>query len=423
MPLKAVADYMVSNVDKHSFEDEIPVRLCNYTDVYKNEFIHPGMDLMQATATEAEIEKFQLRVADVIITKDSESWDDIAIPALVTETADDMVCGYHLAMIRASDARLDGAFLFRILQSRDIRLPLELASTGVTRFGLGKEDIGKLDIPVPPIQVQRRIAEYLTTETKRIDEMVDEGKRLLSLLGKKRVAQICDAITRGINADAPLNPSVLPWLGSIPEHWVVMRLKYICKIGNGSTPTVDKVDYWAVDEVDGFPWLNSSVVNEAVVTQPSRFVTDLALSACHLPRIDAPAVLVGITGQGKTRGMAAVLGIDATINQHLAFLKPVDDEVDCHYLGLSLGVAYNYLRSESDGAGSTKGAITCEQLGNFRIPLPPRQEQLDIVAYLAAEKEKIEELENALQASIGLLIERRRALITSAVTGQLSDLL
>lgn len=93
VPLKTTSDFAVSNVDKHSFDDELPVRLCNYTDVYKNDRVSPEMDLMAATATPQEIERFRLEVGDVVITKDSESWNDIAIPAYVEGSADDFVCG------------------------------------------------------------------------------------------------------------------------------------------------------------------------------------------------------------------------------------------------------------------------------------------------------------------------------------------
>lgn len=136
VPLKAVCNYTVSNVDKHSFEDELPVRLCNYTDVYKNDRVSPELDLMIATASENEIERFHLEVGDVIITKDSESWDDIAIPAYVESTANDFICGYHLAFMRPDSKVLDGRFLFRCIQSRPVALQLELEATGVTRYGL-----------------------------------------------------------------------------------------------------------------------------------------------------------------------------------------------------------------------------------------------------------------------------------------------
>ena len=127
-PLRSLARYAVSNVNKSVSRDEIPVRLCNYTDVYHNEFIDLDLDFMRATASEHEIEKFRLLVDDIIITKDSESWDDIGVPALVRKTANDLVCGYHLAILRPDRKTIDGAFLLRCLQAKPIRLQLELSA-------------------------------------------------------------------------------------------------------------------------------------------------------------------------------------------------------------------------------------------------------------------------------------------------------
>jgi hypothetical protein len=100
VPLSEVCEVRVSNVDKKSEPGELPVRLCNYTDVYKNDYITDDLEFMRATASRAEIAKFGLHVGDVIITKDSETPDDIGIPALVDSTSSDLLCGYHLAMIR-----------------------------------------------------------------------------------------------------------------------------------------------------------------------------------------------------------------------------------------------------------------------------------------------------------------------------------
>ena len=100
--LRRVADMRVSNVDKHVREGELPVRLCNYVDVYKNDRITQETTFMRATASVDEIERFRLEPGDILITKDSETWDDIGVPALVTESADDLICGYHLALLRPS---------------------------------------------------------------------------------------------------------------------------------------------------------------------------------------------------------------------------------------------------------------------------------------------------------------------------------
>ena len=98
--IRTVAEMRVSNVDKHVTEGEIPVRLCNYVDVYKNDRITQMLSFMSATASWNEIKRFRLERGDVLITKDSEAWDDIGVPALVVESANDLLSGYHLALLR-----------------------------------------------------------------------------------------------------------------------------------------------------------------------------------------------------------------------------------------------------------------------------------------------------------------------------------
>ena len=118
--LRNMARILFSNVDKHSKDDEGPVRLCNYLDVYHNDCIRSDMDFMKATATAEEIERFRLVVGDVLITKDSESWDDIGVPAFVESATLDLVCGYHLALLRPIHDNLSGKFLSRSLSCRGI---------------------------------------------------------------------------------------------------------------------------------------------------------------------------------------------------------------------------------------------------------------------------------------------------------------
>ena len=142
-PLRAIADYTVSNVDKMQSDDEITVRLCNYTAVYNNEFITLALDFMLATATEAENEKFGLQGGRRVYHKDSESWDDIGVPAIVKETAGDLVCGYHLA--RHPTAHAD-TLMNRLSRSMPpgeavTRIQVGTRRNGVTRLGIPKVQI------------------------------------------------------------------------------------------------------------------------------------------------------------------------------------------------------------------------------------------------------------------------------------------
>ena len=155
VPLDDVIDLQLSSVDKKSKANEQVVQLCNYMDVYNNNFIHADMGFMAATATEREIAKCSLAAGDVVITKDSEKHDDIGVPALVREDIPDLVCGYHLAILRPSTSEIDGAYLFYTLSTDEAQRQFHSYANGITRFGLRKADIGLVEIPLPPLQEQR----------------------------------------------------------------------------------------------------------------------------------------------------------------------------------------------------------------------------------------------------------------------------
>lgn len=167
--LDAVADVLFSNVDKHIVEGETSVRLCNYVDVYKNEYITSALDFMEATAEDREIAKFQIRKGDVLATKDSEEADDIAIPALVAEDLPGVICGYHLALLRPRSRRITGEFLAWIHRSKQFRAQYEANAVGVTRFGLSQYAFRSALIPVPPLEEQNRINQFLLRSCVAID--------------------------------------------------------------------------------------------------------------------------------------------------------------------------------------------------------------------------------------------------------------
>jgi len=269
---------------------------------------------------------------------------------------------------------------------------------------------------IPPISEQRSIAQYLDRQTTKLDTLLIAKQRLLKLLAEKRRALITHAVTRGLNSDVSMRDSDIEWFGEIPKHWRIVRIKHLGRVGNGSTPLRDSSDYW---QSGTFPWLTSTVVNDDVVGEPTDFVTEIALRECHLPIVQPDSVLVAITGEGKTRGKAALLLYEATINQHMAFISPQISILLPKFLQLYLSGLYEILRMISEGTGSTKGALTCEQIGEFPTPIPPLGEQKAIVSYIESKPAKLDALKTATEHAIALLQERRTALIAAAVTGQI----
>ena len=165
-----VSKIYFSNVDKKNYINEIPVFLCNYMDVYNNSCIKNGIEFMRATAKQREIDKFLLLKDDVIITKDSETPDDIAVSAYVSEHLKNVLCGYHLALIRSDKKKLSGAYLAHLFELDDIQHRYYQLANGSTRFGLTSDAVLESSIPVPPLREQKKIASILTSMDTQIQK-------------------------------------------------------------------------------------------------------------------------------------------------------------------------------------------------------------------------------------------------------------
>ena len=240
-----VVTLQLSSVDKKSKASERAVRLCNYMDVYTNNFIRRDMDFMAATATDREITNCSLFMGDVIITKDSEKHNDIGVPALVREDIPDLVCGYHLAILRPNSSVIDGAYLFYTLSADDAQRQFHSYANGITRFGLRKADIGIVEIPLPPLPEQRAIAHILGA----LDDKIELNRRMNQTLEEMARAIFQDWFVDFGPVHAKQEgrePYLLPelWdlfpdrlvvseLGEIPEGWEVKALGDCIDVARG----------------------------------------------------------------------------------------------------------------------------------------------------------------------------------------------
>ncbi|WP_215844595.1 NADAR domain-containing protein [Acidithiobacillus montserratensis] len=193
--IKHIADVRFSGVDKHSYDHETPVRLCNYTDVYKNDRITGDMDLMRAAATAAEIARLTLKAGDVILTKDSETPDDIGVPAWVPADLPGVVCAYHLGLLRPELDRVLGEFLFRAIGSARTAQQFHVLATGVTRFALGKHDVKNAVIALPPVEEQKAICRWITDECQPLDDAIARTEDEIKLIREYRDRLIADVVT------------------------------------------------------------------------------------------------------------------------------------------------------------------------------------------------------------------------------------
>jgi type I restriction enzyme S subunit len=158
-----------------------------------------GIEFMKATARQDQIDILSLAEGDVLITKDSESPDDIAVPAYVLSSLSGVVCGYHLAHVRPYQKHANGNYLFWSFGTHGISDQFEISANGVTRFGIGKQAIDNSVFLSPPIEEQEGISKFIEMKTTEIDQTISKIKKQIDLLKEFRTALISEVVTGKID--------------------------------------------------------------------------------------------------------------------------------------------------------------------------------------------------------------------------------
>jgi type I restriction enzyme S subunit len=392
--LKHVATIRVSNVDKKSADDELPVRLCNYTDVYYNERITSDLDFMAATATRVQHMAFGLQVGDVVLTKDSETADDIGVSALIAEDVPDLVCGYHLAIVRPRAEATYGPYLRWVLASDAARQAMSMAATGVTRFGLRSEAIADLAVPMRSLEEQREIVDYLDRETARIDALIVAKRDQVSRLEERVDALVQEAIDR-----------------SRPDSLPLRRLVAAFVDYRGATPEKSS---------SGVPLITATNVKNGRINLAlgEQFVTDETYTLWM--RRGFPAVGdVLITTEAPLGEVAAITDAHVALAQRIILLKPNRDRVVPGFLRVSLLSSRVQADLLSRASGSTVWGIRADRLRDVMVPLPGPAEQQRVVEIARDAEQASLVTRRLINRQVQLLTERRQALITAAVTGRL----
>lgn len=408
IPLKRIASIRVSNVDKKSVEDELPVRLCNYTDVYYRDSVDPSQEFMWATASRAQVSAFNLKAGDVVITKDSESADDIGIPTHVASSAPDLVCGYHLALLRPLSEAVRGRFLFWCMSSASMRSQFEVSATGITRFGLRTDAIGDTTLQLPPLHVQQAIADYLDAETARIDALIEKKWRMLHVLEERRRSYLLNLLVS--SGERQRN---LEWLGNVPEDWPLVKIGVVADFYAGTT---FPHSYQGQSEGDlpfikvGDLWSNEAGTN---IDNAANWITHSTAQELRGTIVPRGSILYARVGEALR------------LNPRRLVTRPsvIDDNVRAIHFRHGDGRYWAELLTQLDLAQlSNPGpvpSVSEGQVATARVPMPPLQEQTRIADALAGERKVRTKLHASVVEQIELLIEHRQALITAAVTGQL----
>lgn len=320
-------------------------------------------------------------------------------------------------VIVRTDPNFDRRFFVYQLTSKSHFANMENLARGTTMQRISRSVLGRVRFAFPPLQEQTQIAAFLDDETAKIDALVAEQRQLMDLLKEKRQAVISHAVTRGLNPDAPMKPSGIEWLGDLPEHWEVKRLRDVAQLNPSKTEIAE------LDRDTFVSFLPMSAIGEGGTLNLESEKPIRELESGYTYFRDGDVTIAKITpcyenGKGALmRGLTQGVGFGTT---ELIVVRPKFDE-SCgeflHFLFVS-NVFRDIGESHMYGAGGQK-RVPDDFVRNFSTGFPPVSEQIAIAAYLDAELEKFDTLTAEAQRAIDLLQERRAALISAAVTGQI----
>lgn len=350
------------------------------------------------------------RVNDLVLNK-----MNAVIGSLGVSKYDGLVSPIYLVLYIENPNYLIAYYSY-LFQTKSIQKFLRKFAYGIMeiRESIDYLEFKKMFLPTPPLQEQKEIAEFLDSKCEKIQNYIDKKQKLITLLQEKKQALINEAVTKGLNPNIESKNSGIEYLGLIPHHWEVARSGLIYKnISSGTTPQSDNDEYYKNGNIF---WINSGDLNDSVLTNSKNKITQKAMMAYSALKISPKGSLI-IAMYGATIGKVSILGIDACTNQACCVL------CESKYLNTRF-VFYYFIAKRQDlismAYGGGQPNISQDIIKNFKIPLPPLQEQKQIANFLDEKCEKINSVIEKTKKQIELVKEYKNTLINEAVCGRIN---
>lgn len=347
---------------------------------------------------------------DIFVVKSGASTGTTAI----VDTDTEFNIWSPLAAIRCSHDH-DPRFVLYAIRSRNFQEAIQLGWNFGTQQNISMGVLQNLWICSPPLPEQRIIAAFLDRETGKIDGLIEEQRRLIALLKEKRQAVIFHAVTKGLDPTISMKDSGVEWLGDIPADWTASPLKYLVTFRSGGTPDKSNLDYWDGD----VPWVSARDLKNETVQDSNLHISEHALSTGAASLVAKGSVIVLVRGMTLAHTFpVCIVAQPMAINQDLKALNS-NSSISNEYLALALRGLSDVSLARVDEAGHGTKALRMEAWTSMHIPVPPEADQAAIQRFVSRETAKIDALTSEAKKAIGLLQERRNALISAAVTGKI----
>ncbi len=325
--------------------------------------------------------------------------------------------GYHTVIARLSNRQnFDYKYFSYFFDSIEFRNQIRSSVSGIKVFSITQGILKGTSIIIPSLPEQTAIASYLDQKTAEIDELIADKKRLLELYEEEKTAAINQAVTKGINPDAPMKDSGIEWLGEIPEHWEVKKLKHLLKsVTGGGTPSTSNPLFWDGD----IPWVSAKDMKSDFIYSSEDYITRLAVDKSSTNYFENERVIIVVrSGILKHTFPVAINKVPVCINQDLKGLEPIEILSNEFLFWKLKGQAQNIL-SFCSKMGATVDSLDMQYLMDFPFVYPLNiEEQKEIISFIEKQKTLIDDKVSKTQKLIDLLTEYRTALINEVVTGK-----
>ena len=331
--------------------------------------------------------------------------------AQINNAEENLIVSTGFAVLRHK-AELSPKFLGYWVQSENMINTIVAHSVGVSYPAINATDLVRLPIVKIPLPEQTAIADYLDNKLGEIDTLISKQETLLEKLAEQRTAIITHAVTKGLNAHAPMKNSGVAWLGDVPEHWEIKHSNQVFKIHNGATPKTSEPNYWG-DEITWFTPKDLGDNQNKEISGSLKMITKEGYESCGVSL--APANSIALSKRAPI-GHLAITTLPAVVNQG-CFLLEVLKANNVNYLYYWLYA--NKVVLNSFGQGSTFMELPREKFAMLKISVPPLPEQTAIANYLDEQTAHIDRLSDTVRQTIDRLQEYRSTLITQVVTGKI----
>jgi type I restriction enzyme, S subunit len=314
--------------------------------------------------------------------------------------------------------KYDSNYLKYLILTPDFVNLVNSSTYGVKMPRASWDFIGNIFLPTPHVKRQQSIARFLDRKTAAIDTLIAKKQRLIQLLEEKRTALINQAVTKGLNPIAPMKESGISWIGNIPKHWEVKKIKFVCRLETGHTPSRTEKSYWVENECT-IPWVS---LNDTKILAILDYIRDakykisalgMANSSAHL--IESGAV---VFTRYATIGLAAITIRLMAVSQHIIAWVCLKNIINNRFLLNTIYAMNGEL--ESLTMGSTIKTIGMSDVKELRMPVPPLDDQVNIANQIDEQQGKLKDVISKVKKQLDKLQEYRRSLITAAVTDKLA---